>query len=163
PEGAAAALCSPNRVARSLGWIELHAFGEKAEPALLGLFKNENPRLRARALGVLSQIKGREVQHLAAGLNDADSDVRCFAIRLCRVRASKSPEYLAKILADESISANEKPRFLRAFDFLPATPEKEKALVKLATLGAKSGEVSREALVRLKGNTSPAIAKALDD
>ena len=32
-----------------------------------------------------------------------------------RVRASKSPEYLAKILTDESVSANEKPRFLRAF------------------------------------------------
>jgi putative membrane-bound dehydrogenase-like protein len=264
PTGAVAALSSPNRVTRSLGWSELHAMGEKAEPALIGLLKNENPRLRARALGVISQIKGREVQHLATGLNDADSDVRCFAIRLCRelhatrgldttpldsdralvakllrdpsaavrreialslhashkieklwaalaqthdgkdrwflealglgtvgnedvcfdtwlaavgdkwntpagrdivwrVRASKSPEYLARILADESISANEKPRFLRAFDFLPASAEKEKALVHLATLGTKNEEVIREALMRLKGNTSPAIAKALAD
>jgi putative membrane-bound dehydrogenase-like protein len=264
PEGAVAALSSPNNVTRAIAWTALHALGEKAEPALLKLFKNENPRLRARALGLLSQIKDREVQHLATGLNDADSDVRCFAIRLCRelhatrglnttpldsdralvaklladpsaavrreialslhashkieklwaalaqqhdgkdrwfleslgigsvgnedlcfdtwlaavgdkwntpggrdivwrVRASKSPEYLARILMDESVSANEKPRFLRAFDFLPATPEKEKALMKLATLGTSSVEVSREALARLKGNKSPEIAKALTD
>ena len=263
-EGAIRALSSPNRVTRSLGWSELHALGAKAEPALLSLFKNQNPRLRARALGVLSQIKGRETQHLAAGLNDADSDVRCFAVRLCRelhatrgldttpldsdralvaklmrdpsaavrreialslhashkieklwaalamqhdgkdrwflealglgsvrnedlcfdtwlaavgdkwntpggrdivwrVRASKSPEYLAKILADESISQNEKPRFLRAFDFLPASETKDKALLQLASLGTKNIEVSREALARLKGNKSPEIAKLLTD
>ncbi|MEQ1850320.1 MAG: PVC-type heme-binding CxxCH protein [Chthoniobacteraceae bacterium] len=264
PEGAVAALKSPNSVTRVIGWTALHAMGGKAEPVLLALFKNENPRIRARALGLLSQIKDRAIPNLAAGLNDSDSDVRCFAIRLCRelhatrglnttpldsdpvlvgkllrdpsaavrreialslhcshkieklwaalaqqhdgkdrwflealglgsvrnedlcfdtwlaavgdkwntpggrdiiwrVRASKSPEYLARIVMDESISANEKPRFLRAFDFLPATPEKEKALVKLATLGTSSVEVSREALTRLKGNKSPEIAKALHD
>ncbi len=264
PEGAVAALSSPNNVTRTVAWNALHAMGAKAEPALLSLFKNQNPRLRARALGVLSQIKGREVTHLAAGLNDADSDVRCFAVRLCRelhatrgldttpldsdralvakllgvpsaavrreialslhashkieklwaalaqqhdgkdrwflealglgsvgnedlcfdtwlaavgdkwntpggrdivwrVRASKSPEYLAKILTDESVSANEKPRFVRAFDFLPASESKDKALLQLASLGAKNIEVSREALARLKGNKSPEIAKLLPD
>ena len=262
PDGAVAALSSPNCVARSVGWIALHEMGAKAEPALLALWKNENPRLRARALGVLSQIKGREIPHLSAGLNDSDSDVRCFAVRLCRilhatrgldttpldsdpalvgkllrdpsaavrreialslhashkieklwtalaqqhdgqdrwflealglgsvgnedlcfdtwlaavgdkwntpagrdiiwrVRASKSPIYLAKILGDESVSANEKPRFLRAFDFLPDSDAKNKALVQLATLGPKAGEVAREALSRLKGNNSPEIVKAL--
>jgi putative membrane-bound dehydrogenase-like protein len=264
PEGAVAALSSPNNVTRTVAWNALHAMGAKAEPALLSLFKNQNPRLRARALGVLSQIKDRAIPHLAAGLNDADSDVRCFAVRLCRelhatrgldttpldsdralvakllgdpsaavrreialslhashkieklwaalaqqhdgkdrwflealglgsvgnedlcfdtwlaavgdkwntpggrdivwrVRASKSPEYLAKILTDESVSANEKPRFVRAFDFLPASESKDKALLQLASLGAKNIEVSREALARLKGNKSPEIAKLLPD
>ncbi len=264
PEGAVAALSSPNNVTRTVAWNALHAMDAKAEPALLSLFKNQNPRLRARALGVLSQIKGREVTHLAAGLNDAVTDVRCFAVRLCRelhatrgldttpldsdralvakllgdpsaavrreialslhashkieklwaalaqqhdgkdrwflealglgsvgnedlcfdtwlaavgdkwntpggrdivwrVRASKSPEYLAKILTDESVSANEKPRFVRAFDFLPASESKDKALLQLASLGAKNIEVSREALARLKGNKSPEIAKLLPD
>jgi putative membrane-bound dehydrogenase-like protein len=264
PEGAVAALSSPNNVTRTVAWNALHAMDAKAEPALLSLFKNQNPRLRARALGVLSQIKDRAIPHLAAGLNDADSDVRCFAVRLCRelhatggldttpldsdralvakllgdpsaavrreialslhashkieklwaalaqqhdgkdrwflealglgsvgnedlcfdtwlaavgdkwntpggrdivwrVRASKSPEYLAKILADESVSANEKPRFVRAFDFLPASESKDKALLQLASLGAKNIEVSREALARLKGNKSPEIAKLLPD
>ncbi|MCX6865745.1 MAG: c-type cytochrome [Verrucomicrobia bacterium] len=78
-----------------------------------------------------------------------------------RVRASKTPAYLAKILADDSISANEKLRFLRGFDFLPATEEKTKALVQLATLGVKADEVAREALMRLKGNKAPEVTQAL--
>jgi len=262
-EGAVTALQSPNLVTRNVAWTALHALGAKAEPALLGLWKNENPRLRGRALGLLSQIKDRAIPHLAAGLNDSDSDVRCFAIRLCRslhatrglnttpldsdpvlvgkllrdpsaavrreialslheshkieklwsalaqqhdakdrwflealgigsvgnedlcfdtwlaavgdkwntpagrdivwrIRASKSPAYLAKILKDESVSANEKPRFLRAFDFLPETEAKQKALVELATLGVKAEEVAREALIRLKGKTSPEITGAIE-
>ena len=261
-EGATAALGSPNNVTRAAAWNALHAMGAKSEPALVHLFKSENPRLRARALGLLAQIKGREVAHLGAGLVDADSDVRCFAIRLCRilhatrgldttpldsdrelvakllrdpsaavrreialslhashkieklwtalaqqhdgsdrwfleslgigtvrnedlcfdtwlaavgdkwntpggrdiiwrVRASKSPVYLAKILKDESVSANEKPRFLRAFDFLPDSPAKEQALVELATLGVKADEIAREALLRLKGSTRPEVTSAL--
>ena len=42
-------------------------------------------RLRRRPLIALAAIKGRAIPHLEAGLNDADSDVRCFAIRLCRM------------------------------------------------------------------------------
>ncbi|MEO6742729.1 MAG: PVC-type heme-binding CxxCH protein, partial [Chthoniobacteraceae bacterium] len=267
PDGAVAALSSPNRVTRSLGWSELHAMGAKAEPALLGLWKSENPRLRARAIQILARIPGREADYIWQAAHDKSPDIRVVAIRMAReipftfaqdtaggigslliiasellddpspevrrevaialrgqknpaaaqfwavlaqhhdgkdrwlleslgtgtvghedacfdtwlaeigdkwntpagrdivwrVRASKSPEYLAKILADESVSANEKPRFLRAFDFLPATPEKEIALLKLATLGSKSIEVSREALARLKGSKSPEIAKLLTD
>jgi putative membrane-bound dehydrogenase-like protein len=260
--GAVAALESPNLVTRAVAWKTLHQLGAGAEPALSGLWKSENPRLRARALGVLAHIKGQETRHLSAGLNDKDSDVRCFAIRLCRmmhatqgldttpldsdpvlvgkllrdpsaavrreialslhashkieklwaalaqqhdgkdrwflealglgsvrnedacfdawlaavgdnwntpggrdiiwrVRASKAPGYLAKILAGDSISANERPRFLRAFDFLPATEDKTRALVQLATLGVKADEVAREALMRLKGNKAPEVTQAL--
>src|SRR5207253_3221181 len=73
-DGCAKALSSSNKPTQSTAWTALHAMGANAEPALLGLFKSENPRLRARALGVLASIKGREIQHLEAGLNDADSD-----------------------------------------------------------------------------------------
>jgi putative heme-binding domain-containing protein len=52
---------------------------------------------------------------------------------------------------------------VRAFDFLPASESKDKALLQLASLGAKNIEVSREALARLKGNKSPEIAKLLPD
>ncbi|MCX6865744.1 MAG: dehydrogenase, partial [Verrucomicrobia bacterium] len=83
--GAVAALESPNRVARSIAWQTLQQMGAGAEAALLGMWKSENPRLRARSLGVLAHIKGREISHLSAGLTDKDSDVRCFAIRLCRM------------------------------------------------------------------------------
>ena len=83
PVAAAAALASPNKPTQFLAWQALHAQGEAAEPALQGLFKSENPRLRARALGLLAQLKGRENQFLAAGLKDADANVRIAAVRLC--------------------------------------------------------------------------------
>src|SRR5262245_59904241 len=60
PEGAAKALESPNRATQYAAWTALHQFGAKAEPALQQLWKNENVRIRARALGLLSQLKGCE-------------------------------------------------------------------------------------------------------
>ena len=50
-----------------------------------------------------------------------------------RARAKKCPELLVKILSDKAISNEEKPRYLRALDFLEG-PEKEKALVDLLTV-----------------------------
>ncbi len=82
PEGAVAALTSPNRATQYAAWTALHEMGAKAEPALLTLWKGENPRLRARALGLLAQIDGKQTQYLTAGLQDSDSDVRVAAVRL---------------------------------------------------------------------------------
>ncbi|TXT18978.1 MAG: membrane-bound dehydrogenase domain-containing protein, partial [Planctomycetota bacterium] len=72
-----------------------------------------------------------------------------------RSRSTKSPEYLAKTVAAPSISSNDAPRLLRAFDFLPASQAKDDALVQLA-FGSSGDEqkvalVSAEALNRLKG------------
>jgi putative membrane-bound dehydrogenase-like protein len=258
--GAARALTSPNLPTQYVAWNALHAMGAQAGPELLALFKNENPRLRSRALGVLARIKDRGVAHLRAGLEDRDENVRVAAIRFAttlersgvidtspldedralvgkllrdtaavrrqialslyrshkieqlwtalaqqhdgkdrwylealgigaignedvcfdtwlaavgdkwntpagrdivwRMRSAKNAGYLAKIIADKSIPDAEKPRYLRAFDFLPATPEKTKALVEIATTGPADAIV-RESLARLKGNNEPAVADAL--
>ncbi len=258
--GAAQALASPNLPTQYAAWTALHAMGAQAEPELLRLFKSENPRHRARALGVLARIKDRGLTHLRAGLEDADENVRIAAIRLAttlersdvidtspldedralvgkllrdtpavrrqialslyrshkieqlwsalaqqhdgkdrwylealgigaignedvcfdtwlaavgdkwntpagrdivwRMRSAKSAALLGKIIADKSIADAEKPRYFRAFDFLPATPEKTKALVELATAGS-SDSLAREALTRLKGSHDPALAEAL--
>ncbi|MEO7318933.1 MAG: PVC-type heme-binding CxxCH protein, partial [Chthoniobacteraceae bacterium] len=80
--GAVQALQSPNCATQYVAWKALNALGAQAEPALLALWKSENPRLRARALGLLAQIKGSETKHLTAGLSDADANVRIAAIRL---------------------------------------------------------------------------------
>ncbi|KAB2641949.1 MAG: c-type cytochrome [Verrucomicrobia bacterium] len=74
-----------------------------------------------------------------------------------RLRSSKTAAYLVKILADASVLSSDKPRFLRAFDFLPASAEKQAALIELARNGS-SVEIAREALVRLKGSSSPELA-----
>ncbi|MFM9960755.1 MAG: PVC-type heme-binding CxxCH protein [Planctomycetaceae bacterium] len=74
---------------------------------------------------------------------------------LWRSRSGMTPELLAKVVTDPSTPASDAPRYLRAFDFLPASKEKDDALVQLAF--ATSGDepkvalVSAEALNRLKG------------
>jgi putative membrane-bound dehydrogenase-like protein len=82
--GAVAALESPNKVTQYIAWQKLHALGTAAEPELLKLWTSANPRLRARALGVLTHLSGSEAKYLAAGLKDSDADVRIAAIRLTR-------------------------------------------------------------------------------
>jgi putative heme-binding domain-containing protein len=72
-----------------------------------------------------------------------------------RSRAKRSPDYLAGIVGNSFKSAADCARYLRAFDFLPASQEKDDALVQLAF--ATSGDeqkttlVSAEAINRLKG------------
>ena len=86
--GAVQALQSPNHATQYIAWQALHALGAQAEPELLTLWKSENPRLRARALGLLAQIKDSETKHLTAGLGDADANVRIAAIRLTLMLAT---------------------------------------------------------------------------
>jgi putative membrane-bound dehydrogenase-like protein len=264
---AVTALQSPNPAARYVAWQKLHALGAEAEPELLKLWADANPRLRSRALFLLAQIKGRENAHLTAGLSDPDPQIRTATIRLIRtltktrsldssvlesnealvaklvkdpspqvrreialslhgakeiapmwaalarqhdgkdrwylealgigatgqeeacfsawlaavgdqwntpagrdiiwrLRSSASAGYLAKILADKATAAADQPRYLRAFDFLPANPEKNKVLIQLASLGAQSNFIATEALQRLKSvnlNTSPDVKSAIDN
>ena len=83
-EGCVKALENPNLAVRHQAWMQLNAMGLKAENALAGLFKSENPRLRGRALGVLLKIKGLEKKYLDAALKDTDEDIRVAAIRFMR-------------------------------------------------------------------------------
>lgn len=52
-----------------------------------------------------------------------------------RSRGTNTPALLVKILGNPAISAEERPRYLRAMDFVPRCPEKDAALAELA-LGA---------------------------
>ena len=66
-DGAIAALKSPNHEARYLAWTALHKFGVAAEAALAKMFHDDpNPRLRARALWLLSQLPGKGIEYLQA-------------------------------------------------------------------------------------------------
>jgi len=126
------------------------------------------------------QHDGKDRWYLEAlGIGAAGNDDACFDAWLAAVggnwntpagrdviwrsRSVKAADYLAKIVEDSAVT--EKARYLRAFDFLPASPEKTKALVQLATAGKAADDVVREALVRLKGvdlNAEPAVARAID-
>ena len=83
-----------------------------------------------------------------------------------RLRTPATAEYLAKIVSDKATAEAEKPRYLRAFDFLSASPEKTKTLLQLASLGDKNEFVSEEALERLKGadlNANPEVKTLISE
>lgn len=80
--GAVHALQSPNRDTQFRAWQRLRQMGKEAQPALEILFKSEDPRIRARALAVLSRIPGIENRALETALADKDPGVVILAIRL---------------------------------------------------------------------------------
>ncbi|MHA3774576.1 PVC-type heme-binding CxxCH protein [Verrucomicrobiota bacterium sgz303538] len=266
PAECVAALMSPNRATQYVAWQKLRAMGAQGESELQKLAKHENPRFRARAIGVLAHLPGRAVDALRTGLTDNDANVRIATIRLARslaktggldttpleedrpllgklvrdpnpqvrreialslygakkiadlwaalaaqhdskdrwylealgigstgnedacfdawlqmvngnwntpagrdiiwrLRSAKSAEYLAKVLTEKAAPDTELPRYLRAFDFLPPSPEKNKALVQLAALGPQSKMIATEALQRLKNvnlNTNAELKNALN-
>lgn len=234
--GAAGALASPNLDARYRAWTALRSMGSAAEPALVELYANENPRLRARALWLLARLESTGRRHVETALADANPDLRITALRAARQcgydvvayvsklvhdpapevrrecaialrhedskmaaglwadlaaaheagdrwylealgigadgrwearfaawlrkvgsnwntpagrdivwrsRASGTPEYLARIITDPTTPSPELPRYLRAFDFLPATPAKQQALEGLAMLDDPSQVASK--------------------
>src|SRR5690606_34291747 len=81
-EGAIAALNSPNLPTRYLGWQKLRSLGSQAVPALTDLAKSEDPRVRARALGLLVKVPSQTGTALARALQDRDAAVRIAAVRL---------------------------------------------------------------------------------
>ncbi|HEV7867104.1 MAG TPA: PVC-type heme-binding CxxCH protein, partial [Chthoniobacteraceae bacterium] len=82
-----------------------------------------------------------------------------------RLRSAKSARSLATLIADPAVPEAEKPRYLRAFDFLPATPEKNQALIRLTALGKNSDTIAAEAMSRLRTvdlNANPDVRSALE-
>src|SRR5258706_3485119 len=79
-EGAVRALLNPNIATRYLGWTATVAMGEKAESALLSLWKSENAFHRAQALWLLAKLPNGET-YLQEGLMDANADIVITALR----------------------------------------------------------------------------------
>src|SRR6185503_5815206 len=83
-DGAIAALRSPNLARRYLGWVTLHEMGAAAEGPLAQMWKDTNPRMRARAIHLLARIPGKEEQYVKAAIRDADPDIRICGLRIAR-------------------------------------------------------------------------------
>ncbi|HXG49527.1 MAG TPA: PVC-type heme-binding CxxCH protein [Methylomirabilota bacterium] len=84
PAGCVAALRSPNAATRYLAWTALHTLQRKAESDLNKLWKDSDPRLRARALHLLARIEGRETKYIQAALKDKNPDLRITGLRIAR-------------------------------------------------------------------------------
>ncbi|GHB73479.1 PVC-type heme-binding CxxCH protein [Persicitalea jodogahamensis] len=83
PEGALEALQNPNMSVRYLAWNALKKMDDKAGSQLSKLFNDEsaNPRMRARALWLLSKIEGQSSPSLEKALKDFNPDLRITALR----------------------------------------------------------------------------------
>jgi putative membrane-bound dehydrogenase-like protein len=263
--GAVAALQSPNRATQFLAWQKLRSLGKSAQADLEKLFQSENPRMRARALSLLSRIPGNENRALEAALNDPHSGVVLAAIRLAtgfaaahqldtsvleakpglvqkllshsdpqvrrqlaislhgskqiaelwaelamqhdgkdrwylealgigaagqedacyaawikrggnprtaagqdiiwRLRSANCAEPLAAAVTDASTPDAEKPRLMRAFDFLPASQQKNSALLQVSTHSKVPAALAHHALLQLSGTesvNSPKVREAID-
>jgi len=86
PEGAVAALQSPNLATRYHAFTALQGFGGKAAAALEGVWKNNaEPRMRARAFWALVKLPGANAQqYIQQQAKDANTDLRITAIRAAR-------------------------------------------------------------------------------
>ena len=99
--GAVAALESPNMSVRYLAWKSLQQKGILAEPALVKMFyNNPNPRMRARALFLLSKIEGANKETVTNAMRDANPDLRIAALRAVRQWNSDATPYIKKLVND---------------------------------------------------------------
>lgn len=100
--GAVAALKSPNLEARWLAWQALHGLGAAAEPELMKVWADANPRFRARALHLLARIPGKEAQYVAVALKDANPDLRITGLRIARERGQDVIPLVKQLAGDAS-------------------------------------------------------------
>jgi putative membrane-bound dehydrogenase-like protein len=109
-EGALTALQSPNMSARYLGWTALKNLSEKAEQPLANLYKTTpNPRMKARALWLLSQLPGKGKQYVETALYDSDPNIRITALRAARQMIIASKRGQADIQNTAEIAEYVKP------------------------------------------------------
>ena len=102
PQGAVAALQSPNLATRYLGWTALHTQQDKAESALQKLWNGKDARERARALHLLARIKGKEQKYIDEAARDSDPNIRLTALRIARQTSEEAAMSTVKKLAKDS-------------------------------------------------------------
>src|SRR5690554_3403603 len=84
-DGAIEALQNPNLSVRYQAWQKLNRLGTEAEEKLARLYKtHENPRIRARALWLLTKIPGTGTGYLELASKDPDADIRIVGLRAAR-------------------------------------------------------------------------------
>ena len=100
--GAAEALKSPNQAARYMAWTALRAKQKEAEPVLAAMFAGGEPRMRARALWLLSKFDGRGGHYVGRALDDADENMRIVGLRAARQLGLDPIPLVERLAADPS-------------------------------------------------------------
>ncbi|HET8854526.1 MAG TPA: PVC-type heme-binding CxxCH protein, partial [Salinimicrobium sp.] len=99
--GAIEALQNPNLSVRYLAWQTLNSKGVEAEKSLADLFENENnPRMKARALWLLSKIGGKGEKYIELAVKHDNPDLRITGLRAARQLEIDLIPYI-KMLAED--------------------------------------------------------------
>jgi putative membrane-bound dehydrogenase-like protein len=99
--GAVQALRNPNNSVRFMAFKALVKMGANATTELDKLASDSNPRMRARALWLLSKV-GDPAQVIKRAASDSDADIRCTAIRIARQNKLATKDYIPSLLGDTS-------------------------------------------------------------
>ncbi len=101
-EGAIEALQNPNMSVRYMAWNALKSMDKSAVPQLSKLSNDEkaNPRMRARALWVLSKIEGKSSVDLKKALKDYNPDLRITALRATLQLPGDATATIAQLIDD---------------------------------------------------------------
>ncbi len=101
-DGLIAAIKNPNHAVRYVAWMELHKKQNDVKPALLKLAGDNNPRCRARALWLLSQIKDNQKAAVAMALKDKDDNIRGMSLRIARQHKLDVIPLIKQLAGDKS-------------------------------------------------------------
>lgn len=99
--GAVAALRNPCTSVRYLAFQAISRMGTSAHAELNKMIADSNPRMRARALWLLSKT-GDAKQAVQRATSDSDSDVRIAGIRMARQAKLQAKEYFPRLLGDSN-------------------------------------------------------------
>ena len=102
PDNAAEALQNPNPAVQYLARKALLRMELAAEPTLEQLLRKPtvNPRMRARALWVMSQMEGVSTRILEIALRDLNPNIRITALRAIIQRNQDPTEYIKWLVSD---------------------------------------------------------------
>jgi putative membrane-bound dehydrogenase-like protein len=100
--GAIEALKNPNRAVSYRARTALAEREGEATEALVELYGSANPRHRARALWLLSQVEGHGGDHVRTALADADPDIRVTGLRAARQMGMEMHEIVKERVHDPS-------------------------------------------------------------
>lgn len=122
-QGAVEALKNPNLSVRYKAWTALHEMGAAAKQALLTLYDDPNPRLKARALWLLGKMEGEGRSFVVRALADKNPNIRITAIRLAKQLGLKPSVVCASVTHDESSAVRRELALALRYDDATTMPE----------------------------------------
>jgi putative membrane-bound dehydrogenase-like protein len=102
PDGLAAAFRSPAQSVRYLAWMKLKEQGQSALPALMAMWKQDDPILKARALWLIGGLGAEGTAPVQEALHASDANFRVLALRVLRLYGADMVAATKPMLDDPS-------------------------------------------------------------